>query len=162
MDLAFVVNSASYNGGIKYLMVAVNILFRYVRVGLLESEDAKETALALYMIIRKEQPETIWIEEGEEFKGDFKKLCDRKGCDFYHSESESKPTFAEPLISPSENCIVYWGKAKFGAHFRSWQGAVGCTQMARNDQNKLGDGSSESFVHEEEESSSSEVRICLV
>ena len=58
MDSAFVVKLVKYNRGIKYLMVAGDVL---------SHQPAKK------------QPEKVWTDKGTEFKGDFKKLCDRKG-----------------------------------------------------------------------------------
>ncbi len=95
MDLALVDKLAKYNRGIKHLMIAVDVLSRYVRVEPLKSKEAKETGLAVKKIFRKKQPEKIWTDKGKEFKGDFKKLCDRKGIGIYHTESGTKFAFAE-------------------------------------------------------------------
>ena len=113
MDLAFVDKLAKYNRGIKYLLVAVDVLSRYVRMEPLKSKDAKETALALKKMIRKKQPEKIWTDKGTEFKGDFKKLCDSRGIEIYHTESETKSAFAERNIRSLKNIIYKFLELKW-------------------------------------------------
>ena len=49
-------------------------------------------------MIKKKQPEKVWTDKGSEFKGDFKKFCEKKGIHLYTTESETKSAFAERNI----------------------------------------------------------------
>ena len=56
-------------------------------------------------MIKKKQPEKVWTDKGSEFKGDFKKFCEKKGIHLYTTESETKSAFAERNIRSLKNII---------------------------------------------------------
>ena len=78
IDLAYVDKLAKYNKDIKYLLVAVDCLSRYLRVQPLKSNHATTTAEAFNQMIKTEKPKKVWVDKGTEFKGSFKTLCEKK------------------------------------------------------------------------------------
>ena len=56
VDLAFVDKLAKYNSGVKYLLIAVDCLSRYLRVEPLKTKYATETAEAFKKMIKHKQP----------------------------------------------------------------------------------------------------------
>ena len=57
MDLAFVDKLASRNNGVKYLLVAVDVFSRFVRVQTMKTKNAKDIKQAFKkMISRKNTP----------------------------------------------------------------------------------------------------------
>ena len=113
LDLADVSKLQSYNKGTRFLLVAVDVLSRYVRVEPLKDKTAKTTALAFAKMIKTKTPEKVWTDKGGEFKGAFKTLCDKKGIDYYTTQSEMKSAFAERNIRSLKNILYkylekYW------------------------------------------------------
>ena len=106
IDVAYVDKLARYNNGVKYLLVAVDVLSRYLRVEPMRSKSAPDTAKAFKKMIEKVQPERVWSDKGTEFKGAFKNLCDERGIATYTTASETKSAFAERNIRSLKN-IMY-------------------------------------------------------
>ena len=79
VDLAFVDKLAKYNRGVKYILVAVDRLSRYLRVEPLKTKYATETAEAFKKMIKYKQPKKVWVDDGTEFLGVFKALCNKRG-----------------------------------------------------------------------------------
>ena len=86
---------AQHNNGVKYLLVAVDVLSRYLRVQPMKALYAKDAVEAFKKMIKKKQPEKVWTDKGSEFKGEFKKFCEKKGIHLYTTETETKSAFAE-------------------------------------------------------------------
>ena len=105
IDLAYVSKLADYLKNIKYFIVAVDCMSRYLRVQLLKSKYATSTAEALKQMIKTKQPQKIWVDKGTEFKESFKTLCEKKGIKTYTTESEKKSAFAERNIQSLKNMI---------------------------------------------------------
>ena len=83
MDLAFVDKLASQNNGVKYLLVAVDIFSRFVRVQTMKTKYAKDTLQAFRrMISRKNTPEKLWVDKGTEYGGILKSFARRKTLKF--------------------------------------------------------------------------------
>ena len=61
VDLAFVDKLAKYNSGVKYLLVAVDCLSRYLRVEPLKTKYATETAEAFKKMIKHKQPKKFGL-----------------------------------------------------------------------------------------------------
>ena len=61
VDLAFVDKLAKYNRGVRYLLVAVDCLSRYLRVEPLKTKYAKETAQAFKKMIKHKQPKKFGL-----------------------------------------------------------------------------------------------------
>lgn len=105
VDLAYVDKLSKYNDGIKYLMVTVDVLSRFVRVGKLKSKDSEEASKIFQQLIANQKPEKVWVDKGTEFKGAFKRLCDKENISIYSTESETKSAFAERNIRSLKNII---------------------------------------------------------
>ena len=106
MDLAFVDKLASQNKGVKYLLVAVDVFLRFVRVQTMKTKYAKDTLQAFKkMISRKNTPEKLWVDKGTEYGGNFKKFCKKKSIEIYSTMSETKAAFAERAIQSLKHII---------------------------------------------------------
>ena len=101
VDLAFVDKLAKYNRGVKYL-VAVDCLSRYLRVEPLKTKHATE---AFKKMIKHKQPKKVWVDDGTEFLGAFKDLCNKRGIQLYSTFSEKKTASAERNIRSLKNII---------------------------------------------------------
>ena len=106
LDLAYVDKLAKYNRGVRYLLVAVDCLSRYLRVEPLKTKYAKETTEAFKKMIKTKQPKKVWVDKGTEFKGEFEKLCTKREIIKYNTHSEKKSAFAERNIR-SLKSIMY-------------------------------------------------------
>lgn len=107
LDLAYVDKLSEYNNGIKYLLIAVDVLSRYLRVQPLKSKTAKATATAFAKMLSKQtKPEKVWTDKGTEFKGAFQTLCKKKNIKWYTTQSETKSLLAERNIR-SLKTIIY-------------------------------------------------------
>ena len=93
IDLAYVDKLGDYNKNIKYLMVAVGCMSRFLRVQPLKSKYATSTAEALKQMIKTKQPKKVWVDKDTEFKGSFKILCEEKDIETYTTEKEEKIRF---------------------------------------------------------------------
>ena len=98
LDLAYVDKLATYNRAVRYLLVSVNCLSRYLRVEPLKTKYAKETTEAFKKMIKTKQPKKVWVDKGTEFKGEFEKLCTKREIIKYNTHSEKKSAFAERNI----------------------------------------------------------------
>ena len=105
VDLAYVDKLAKYNDGVKYLLVAVDCLSRYLRVEPLETKYATETAQVFKKMIKHKQPEKVLVDDGTAFLGAFKALCTERGFHLYSTFSEKKSAFAERNIRSLKNII---------------------------------------------------------
>ena len=74
LDLAYVDNLAKNNRDVKYLMVAVDCLSRYLRVEPMKTKFATEAADAFKKLIKHKQPEKVWVDDGTDFFVAFKRL----------------------------------------------------------------------------------------
>ena len=106
LDLAYVDKLAKYNRGVRYLLVAVDCLYRYLRVEPLKTKYAKETTEAFKKMIKTKQPKKVWVDKGTEFKGEFEKLCTKREIIKHNTHSEKKSAFAERNIR-SLKSIMY-------------------------------------------------------
>ena len=107
MELAYVDKLAKVNNGVKYSLVRQNLFDRTVDAKGLKTKDSKETVLSFSkMITRKNRPNKIWVEQGTEFAGEFKKFCSDEGKEIYSTMSETKAAFAERTIRSLKN-IMY-------------------------------------------------------
>ena len=89
---------AQHNNGIKYLLVAVDILSRYLRVQPMKALYSKDAVEAFKKMIKQKKPERVWTHKRSEFKGEIKKFCENKEIHFYTAENETKSAFAERNI----------------------------------------------------------------
>ena len=68
LDLAYVDKLAKYNRGVRYLLVAVDCLSRYLRVEPLKTKYAKETAEAFKKMIKTKQPKKFGLTKAPSLK----------------------------------------------------------------------------------------------
>ena len=112
-DLAHVDKLAKYNRDVKYLLVAFDCLSRYLRVEPLKTKYATETAKAFRNMIKHKQPQKVWVDDGTEFLGAFKTLCNKRGIHLYSTFSEKKSAFAERNIRSLKNFLYRYLKEKW-------------------------------------------------
>jgi len=96
MDLAYVDKLKKENKGVTYLLVAVDVFSRFVRVQPLQNKSASTTLDAFKKF--KCKPNQLWVDEGTEFGGVFKTFCKQNKISIYSTHSESKAAFAERAI----------------------------------------------------------------
>ena len=114
MDLAFMDKLAKYNNGVKYLLVAVDVLSRYVRVEPIKDKYAKSVVIAFRKMLKgRGKPEKVWVDEGTEFKGAFAEYCDKSNIQVYSTHSETKSCFAERNIRSLKNIIYRYLEEKW-------------------------------------------------
>ena len=104
-DLAYVDKLAKYNRKVKYLLVAVDCLSRYLRVEPLKTKYATETASAFKNDKKNKQPQKVWVDHGTDFLGAFNTLCNKRKIHIYSTFSEKKSAFAERNIRSLKNII---------------------------------------------------------
>ena len=113
LDLAYVDKLAKENKDVKYLLVAVDCLSRYLRVEPLKSKYATSTADAFKKMIQSKRPKKVWIDAGTEFKGSFSTLCLKNEIEVYKTFSEKKSAFAEKNIRSLKNLIYKYLEDKW-------------------------------------------------
>ena len=113
LDLAYVDKLAKKNKDVKYLLVAVDCLSRYLRVEPLKSKYATTTADAFKKMIRNKRPKKVWVDAGTEFKGSFSTLCQKNDIEVYKTFSEKKSAFAEKNIRSLKNLIYKYLEDKW-------------------------------------------------
>ena len=106
MDLAYVHKLAKDNNGVKYLLVRQDLFDRTVDAKGMKTKDSKE-ALKTFskMITKKNRPKKIWVDQGREFAGEFKKFCSAEGIEIYSTMSETKAAFAERTKRSLKNIL---------------------------------------------------------
>ena len=106
MDLAYVDKLAKENNGVKYLLVRQDLFDRTVNAKGMKAKDSQETVKAFSsMITKRNQPKKIWVDEGTEFAGAFKKFCAAEGIQVYSTMSETKVAFAERTSRSLKNIL---------------------------------------------------------
>ena len=113
LDLAYMDKLAKENKDVKYLLIAVDCLSRYLRVAPLKSKYATTTADAFRKMIKNRQPKKLWVDAGTEFKGSFSNLCRKKDIEVYKTFSEKKSAFAERNIRLLKSLIYKYLEDKW-------------------------------------------------
>ena len=110
MDLAYVDKLAEDINGVKYLLVRQNLFDRTVDAKGMKTKDPKETNKTISKLItKKNRPKKIWVDQGTEFAGEFKKFCSAEGIETYSTINETEAAYAELTIRSLENlCIATW------------------------------------------------------
>ena len=106
LDLAHVDKLTKENKDVKYLLVAVDFVSRYLRVEPLKSKYATTTADAFKKMKRNKRPKKVWVDAGTEFKGSFSTLCQKNEIEVFKTFSEKKSAFAERNIR-SLKILIY-------------------------------------------------------
>ena len=113
MDVAYMDKIAKHNNGVKYLLIAVDVLSRYLRVQTLRTMYSKDCVEAFKQMIKTKQPEKVWTDKGTEFKGEFKTFCENQKIHLYTTENETKSAFAERKIGSLKNIIYRYLEEKW-------------------------------------------------
>lgn len=110
VDLAYVDKLSYYNDGVKYLMIAVDVLSRFLRVQTMKNKTALTAKHALQKMFDQRtpkgvrgKPRKIWVDEGTEFLGKFKEFCIEEDITIYSTFSETKSAIAERYIRTFKN-----------------------------------------------------------
>ena len=83
MDLAHVDRLAKDNNGVKYSLVRQDQFDRTVDAKGMKTKDSKETVKTFSKkITKKNRPKKIWVDQGTEFAGEFKKFCSAEGIEY--------------------------------------------------------------------------------
>ena len=98
MDLAYVDKLSKDNNGVKYLLVRQDLFDRTVDAKGMKTKDSKKQSTFSKMITKKNRPKKIWVDQGTEFAGAFKKFCSAEGIEIYSTMSETKAASAERTI----------------------------------------------------------------
>ena len=106
MGLAYVDKLTKDNNGVKYLLVRQDLFDRTVDAKGMKTKDSKEKVKTFAkMVTKKNRPKKIWVDQGTEFAGEFKKICSAEGIEIYSTMSETKAAFAERTIRPLKNVL---------------------------------------------------------
>ena len=112
---------SEFNNGVKYLLICVDVFSRLVRVQSMKSKYASDAVAAFNKILRKNtKPDGVWVDQGTEFGGEFKKFCKRRDIKIYSTRSETKAAEAERAIrSLKTSFIATWRKTVINT-FTKW------------------------------------------
>ena len=106
LDLAFMDKLSELNNGVKYLLICVDVFSRFVRVQPMKSKYSTDAVAAFKKMLRKNNiPQKVWVDQGTEFGGEFRKLCGQKKIKIYSTRSETKAAVAERAIRSLKNII---------------------------------------------------------
>ena len=83
MDLAYVDKLSKNINGVKYLLVGQDLFDRTVDAKVMMTKDSKETVKTFSrMSTKKNRPKKVWVDQGTECTGEFKKFCSAEGKKF--------------------------------------------------------------------------------
>ena len=101
---------AKDNNGVRYLLVAVNVLSRFLRVVPMRSTHAPDDAKAFEEMIEKVQQQNVWSDKRTEFERAFKNFCDNRGIATYTTTSGITSAFAErkTFVPTKISCTSTW------------------------------------------------------
>ena len=105
MDVAYMSKTAKHNKGFRYLLVAIDVLSRYLIVQSLTTMYSNDCVEAFKQMIKTKRPEKVWTDKGTKFKGKFKTFCENKKIHLYTTENETKSAFAERNVRSHKNNI---------------------------------------------------------
>ena len=72
----------------------------------MKTKDSKETVKTFSkMITKKNRPKNIWVDQGTECTGEFKKFCSPEEIENYSTMSGMKAASAEPTILSFKNYL---------------------------------------------------------
>ena len=105
IDVTYMDKNAKFNNGVKYLLIAVDVLSIFSKVEPMKSKTAPDSTRASKRMTTKTFPEKVWSDKGTEIKGEFKHICDSKKIELYNTHTETKSTFVERKIPSVKNII---------------------------------------------------------
>ena len=102
VDVAFMNKFSKENDGVQYLLIAFDVLTRFLRVHTMKSKSAQAAfdAFSKMIIIKKPTsvPIQLWTDQGKEFKGHFRKHCEELEVEVYSTYGDSKSAIAERFV----------------------------------------------------------------
>ena len=106
LDLAFMDKLSEFNHRVKYLLICVDVFFRFVRVQPMKSKYSTDAVAAFKKMLRKNNiPQKVWVDQGTKFGGEFRKFCGQKKIRIYSTRNETKAAVAERAIRSLKNII---------------------------------------------------------
>ena len=82
LDLAYVDKLAQDNNGVNYFLVRQDLFDKTVDAKGMKTKDSKETIKTFAKLItRKKTPKKVWVDQGTEFAGEFKKIYSAEGIE---------------------------------------------------------------------------------
>ena len=78
----------------------------------MKSKYSTDAVVAFKKMLRKKSmPMKVWVDQGTEFSGEFRKFCKDKKIKIYSTSSETKAAVAERAIKSLKNItIAIWNK----------------------------------------------------
>ena len=132
MDQAYVDKLAKDNKGVKYLLVRQDLFDRTVDGKGTKTKDSKETVKTFSeMITKRNRPKKIWVDQGTEFAGEFKKFCSAEGLEISSTMNETTAAFAERTIRSFKN-ILYRYMEYYGYKYIHILPHFNATKNSRN------------------------------
>ena len=106
VDLAHMQSLSKYNGGIKYLLCAINLFSKHAWVVPVKHITAIAIGNACQKITSKWKPNKIWVDLGSEFYNNlFKRSLKVNNIEMYSTYNEGKSVVAEKFIRTLKNKI---------------------------------------------------------
>ena len=98
-DLVFVQDVAKQNNGVKYLLVAIDVLSKYAWVSPMKDKTGNSLIAAFNSILKTgRKPEKLRTDKGTEFVNvSFQNYLKKEGIDFYVATNEPKAAVVERL-----------------------------------------------------------------
>ncbi|CAC5359492.1 unnamed protein product [Mytilus coruscus] len=101
-DLASMENVSSFNSGVKFLIVLIDVYSRFLIIRSLKDKKSASVMKALKNIFTQtntKKPRTIRFDQGGEFKGEVKRYLKKENIHvFYTNNSQIKSNYAERVI----------------------------------------------------------------
>ena len=96
IDLLSMLNLSDDNDGVRYLLFAIDILSRKVRVQPLKNKTAKSVLEGIKVMLKDVKPKKIRADKGSEFVNQwFKKLMKEEDIYFFSTQNPPKANFVE-------------------------------------------------------------------
>ena len=106
LDLAFLDKLSDTNNRVKYLLVCVDVFSRFVRAQPMKSKYSTDAVVAFKKMLRKKSmPAKVWVDQGTEFSGEFRKFFTNKKIKIFSTGSETKAAVAERGLKSLKNSI---------------------------------------------------------
>ena len=99
MDIGDLSKFAAKNKQFKYILLAVDVLSKFLRTAALKTKGAKEVSLAFKKMIQDSKPETLHTDRGSEFTNkNFQNLLKEEKIKHFFTNNELKAMLAERAI----------------------------------------------------------------
>ena len=128
LDVAFMETFSKENNGVQFLLIAVDVLSRFLRIQPMTSRTANCALEPFKKMINPHNPITVpvkvWTDQGKEFKGSFKKFCNYLKIGLHSTYGESKSAIAERYVRTVKN-ILYkffeeYGSCRYIPHLQKF------------------------------------------